>query len=268
MALTPMPIQVPIFSSPSGLIADVWRIWFRAAATAIGVSAPVEAAYLIATVNSTLTAPRNLGLLTTGHLSITVALGVATPTTSATIPSADLSGALPAISGAALTALTSSALSGALPAISGAALTALTSSALSGALPAISGAALTGLTSSQVTDLASGIYTPGLTNAVNVAASTAYSCQYLRVGTVVTVSGQVDVDPTGLGDTQLGIALPIASNFANANECGGAAAAPGIAGESAGILADAANNRATLQWTAVDLTNQAFRFVFSYRVMI
>ncbi len=247
MALTPMPIQVPIFSSPTGLIADVWRIWFRAAATAIGVSAPVDAQYWVSTADATLTAPRNLGLLTSGHLSITVALGVATPTSSATIPSADLTGALPAISGAALTALTSSA--------------------LSGALPAISGAALTGLTTSQITDVASGIYTPGLTNAVNVAASTAYSCQYLRVGTVVTVSGQVDVDPTGIGDTQLGIALPIASNFANANECGGAAAAPGIAGESAGIIGDAANNRATLRWTAVDVTNQAFAFTFTYRIL-
>ena len=78
-----MPIQVPIFSGTSGLIADVWRIWFRAAATAIGISAPVDAVYWTSTANSTLTAPRNLGLLTAGHLSITVALGVATPTRSA-----------------------------------------------------------------------------------------------------------------------------------------------------------------------------------------
>src|SRR5439155_66361 len=56
------------------------------------------------------------------------------------------------------------------------------------------------LGSTDISDLASGTYTPTLTNSVNVAASTAYTCQYLRVGSVVTVSGQMDIDPTGAGD--------------------------------------------------------------------
>ena len=37
-----------------------------------------------------------------------------------------------------------------------------------------------------------------------MAASTAYTCQYLKVGSVVTVSGRVDIDPTGAGDTFAG----------------------------------------------------------------
>ncbi len=236
MSLRPMPITVPIFEKASGLIANIWRVWFRDAATAIGGSAPIDAAYLTATADATLTAPRNLGLLTSGYLKVAVALGIATPSTSATVPAADLTGTI-------------------------------ADARFPATLPAVSGAALTGLLSTQLGDVSSSTYTPILTNSVNVAASTAYSCQYLKVGSVVTVSGQVDVDPTAAGDTQLGISLPVASNFANANECGGCAAAPGIAGQSAGILADAANNRATLQWTAVDVTNQAWRFSFSYRII-
>ena len=116
----------------------------------------------------------------------------------------------------------------------------------------------------------SGTYTPTLTNVANVGASTAYSCQYHRVGDIVHVSGKVDVDPTTtLVLTQLGISLPIASNFANANECAGTAVAPAISGGTgcAAILGDATNNRAELQMTPVDVANQSFYFTFTYRVI-
>ena len=77
----------------------------------------------------------------------------------------------------------------------------------------------------KVTD--SGTYTPTYTHVANVDATTAYSCQYLRVGDEVTVSGRVDIDPTTAAGTQvqIGVSLPIASNFANSNECGGTIAA-------------------------------------------
>ena len=116
----------------------------------------------------------------------------------------------------------------------------------------------------------SGTYTPTLTNVANVGASTAYSCQYHRVGDIVHVSGKVDVDPTTtLVLTQLGISLPIASNFANANECAGTAVAPAISGGTgcAAILGEATNNRAELQMTPVDVANQSFYFTFTYRVI-
>lgn len=120
----------------------------------------------------------------------------------------------------------------------------------------------------DVATLSAGIYTPTLFNVANLAASTAYSCQYLRVGSSVTVSGKVDVDPTLTAtDTQLGISLPIASAFANANECAGCAWAPTLTSEGGAILADVANGRATLQWKAVDVTNAARFFSFTYRVL-
>lgn len=116
--------------------------------------------------------------------------------------------------------------------------------------------------------IASGTYTPTLTNVANLDASTAYECQWIRVGNVVTVSGKVDVDPNLTAtSTQLGISLPIASNFGAAEDCAGAAAASAIAGQSAAILADTANDRAQMQWVAGDVTNQPHYFTFSYTVI-
>jgi len=98
---------------------------------------------------------RSGALSPSGYLKISVGAGIAVPSTTATIPSADLTGALPALDGSALTNLNASALSSGtvngarlpdpLPAVSGAALTSLTAANLTGALPAISGAALTAL---------------------------------------------------------------------------------------------------------------------------
>lgn len=114
----------------------------------------------------------------------------------------------------------------------------------------------------------SGTYTPTLTNVANLDASTAYQCQYLRVGSTVTVSGKVDADPTApAASTQLGISLPIASNFGAVEDCAGTAFASGIAGQGAAIIGDAGNNRAQMQWVAGDVTNQAMFFSFSYQVI-
>lgn len=113
-----------------------------------------------------------------------------------------------------------------------------------------------------------GTYTPTLTNAANLAASTAYECQYIRVGNTVVVSGKVDVDPTlAATATQLGISLPIASNFGAQEDCGGSAFASGIAGQGAAIRADATNDRAEMVWVSGDITNQSMYFTFQYQVI-
>ena len=120
----------------------------------------------------------------------------------------------------------------------------------------------------NVGPITSGVYTPTLTNVANLDASTAYECQYMRVGAVVTVSGKVDVDPTApAASTQLGISLPIASNLGAAEDCAGSAFASGIAGQGAAIVGDAANDRAQMQWVSGDVTNQPMYFTFTYAVI-
>ena len=129
------------------------------------------------------------------------------------------------------------------------------------------------VTEAELALIDSGVYTPTLTHVVNVAASTARQCQWLRVGSTVTVSGIVDVDPTAAGGTELGISLPVASNFGATEDCAGVAHAPtnpadpGAALDSGAVLRDVANNRAGMQWTAVDTANRPKCFTFTYRVI-
>jgi hypothetical protein len=111
-------------------------------------------------------------------------------------------------------------------------------------------------------------YTPTLTNVANVAASTAQVCQYFRVGNMVTVCGQLSIDPTTTATlTTLGISLPIASNFTTAFQAGGTAAATAVADAVAGIISDATNDRATLQYVCTDVTNHVMAFTFTYQVL-
>ena len=113
-----------------------------------------------------------------------------------------------------------------------------------------------------------GVYTPTLTDVANLDSSTAYPCQWSRSGDVVTVSGRVDVDPTTIFTaTTLGISLPIASNFANDYECGGTASHSANAGEVAAILADTANDRASMMWATGVTTNGGMWFSFTYRII-
>jgi hypothetical protein len=118
------------------------------------------------------------------------------------------------------------------------------------------------------TGLAAGTYTPTLSNTTNVAASTARPCSYMRVGNTVTVSGQFDIDPTTtLTATLLGVSLPIASALTTAFQLGGTANATAVAGMSAGIEADAVNDRASVKFIATDVSNQTMAFTFTYQVL-
>lgn len=125
--------------------------------------------------------------------------------------------------------------------------------------------AVTGVTNQY---LASGTYTPTLTNGTNVSASTAYQAQWLRVGNVVTVSGRFDVDTVAATTGAiLRISLPIASNFAANEDCAGTANADGVVSESAAIYADATNNDAQVAWITTTTINHGMSFTFTYEVL-
>lgn len=112
----------------------------------------------------------------------------------------------------------------------------------------------------------SGTYLPILTAVTNVAATTAYNAQYMRVGNVVNVSGKLDVDPTLTGATQVGISLPIASVLSAAEKCSGTAASNSVVSEVAAIDGDTANNRAQMDWITTSLANHTMYFSFQYLV--
>lgn len=117
------------------------------------------------------------------------------------------------------------------------------------------------------TSLTSGTYSPTLYNTTNVAASTAYAAQYMRVGNVVTVSGLVDIDATAATATVLGMSLPIASNLSSSLQCRGVAACVDASENAAAIVGDAANDRALIQYTAASVANVGWSFMFTYLVV-
>lgn len=130
---------------------------------------------------------------------------------------------------------------------------------------------LTSAQQSVVSNIIAGTYTPTLTAVANVAASTAYVCGYIRIGDWVLVQGRVDVTPTAAASTstQLGISLPIASNFAagGSQECTGTAYAVNIVNAGAGILADNTNDRARLQFLSSSTGGHSMPFFFAYRIL-
>jgi len=122
----------------------------------------------------------------------------------------------------------------------------------------------------NISDVAAGTYTPTLTNVTNITASTAYVCQYMRVGNVVTVSGRVDIQGTGTGTTVLRMSLPIASNFTATTQCGGACMNDGTIGNNyrhGSIGADIANNTSNIRIVLAQTGNQTYFFTFTYIIL-
>lgn len=114
--------------------------------------------------------------------------------------------------------------------------------------------------------VASGTYTPTLTGVTNVTGTTAYACQYMRVGNVVTVSGKLTIDYTATGLVQVGISLPIASAISNDFEVAGTGST-GTNPFSGAILGDDTNNRAQFDLQSSSSGGDSFFFTFTYQVL-
>jgi len=114
----------------------------------------------------------------------------------------------------------------------------------------------------------SGTYTPTLTSVTNIGASTAFQCQYMRVGNVVTVSGKVNIDPTTSGIlTELGMSLPVASDITAAQNIGGTFAYSDATTGNAGLIRGATStDTAIFEITPSSNANRGYHFSFTYLV--
>ena len=115
------------------------------------------------------------------------------------------------------------------------------------------------------TTLANGTYTPTLTNGASMTASTAYVCQWSRVGNTVHVSGKADVTMSSGTGSALSLSLPVASNFASDGQAGGTWASSSGAAEGR-IVADDTNDRITLFGT-YSAGSQTVWFTASYLIV-
>ena len=115
--------------------------------------------------------------------------------------------------------------------------------------------------------VASGTYTPTLTNGTNVAASSASISKWMRLGNFVRVSGLVDIDPTATGTTITSFSLPIASSLAATRDLTGGAHDINPTGQNGGISADGANDRAIMSFNATTAAYNTWTFHFDYEVL-
>jgi hypothetical protein len=120
--------------------------------------------------------------------------------------------------------------------------------------------------SSLAVGVMSGVYTPTFTNAVNVAASTPFACDYMRVMNKVMVGCVFNVDPTAAAATDLGISLPFASNLAGNDLSGTCSPTASATERAAGVVADSTNDRASVQWVTADISNHTTVCTFFYTI--
>lgn len=125
---------------------------------------------------------------------------------------------------------------------------------------------LTAAAGNTIPTLTDGTYTPTITNDTNVAASTAYTCFYLRVGGVVHVSGRIDIDATATGDTFWSITLPVASALASADQLAGTFA-DDTGTVSGSVKARPASDEALFRVGVNKWANTGYWFTFTYRVV-
>lgn len=116
--------------------------------------------------------------------------------------------------------------------------------------------------------LIAGTYTPTITNVSNVASSTANVTQYIRVGTMVHVFGQLTLAPTLDADMTARVSLPVASNLANSFELAGT----GIAWATGSpkvceIQGDVTNNEAQFRLDNALGAGLVVSFSFGYKVI-
>lgn len=117
--------------------------------------------------------------------------------------------------------------------------------------------------------LASGRYTPTVTNISNADSNTPSEMQYMRVGNTVTVSGGLMINATtATTATIVDISLPIASNFTADHQCvgtGGSKQAPVISGV---VYANDTDNRATYYFRVGSDTDDVYYYIyFTYYVL-
>ena len=115
--------------------------------------------------------------------------------------------------------------------------------------------------------ISSGVYTPTWTIISNLDAITGFSSMYSRVGDIVTVSGQIAIDPTSAAVVcRARATLPIASNIGATADCMGVIASASF-GEAGAIVGDTTNDAADMFLLAVSASNHTCGFTFQYRVI-
>ncbi len=114
----------------------------------------------------------------------------------------------------------------------------------------------------------SGAYLPTYSSPANIDTVILDSLSYSRVGDVVTVSGELQVNVTlAATATSFLLTIPVTSSFTAASQCGGAGNSPTAVSWSAGINAASGTSTVKVAFVStVSVTQQPLDFIFQYRI--
>lgn len=113
----------------------------------------------------------------------------------------------------------------------------------------------------------SGTYTPTLTNTTNITSSTPGVCIWSRNDSMVTVVGSFTVTTTLAVATELGISLPVASNFTVTDDLNGVGQPESAIATNIYARADATNDRMAVNFTALSIGgNGIIHFTLMYKI--
>jgi hypothetical protein len=117
-------------------------------------------------------------------------------------------------------------------------------------------------------DIRSGTYTPSATSITNIASSTPRKSNWSRVGNIVTVAGSVTITTTANGLTNLGLSLPIASNFGTIYEAAGNVIATTTNAHYGVVYSNVANNYVVIEFAHSGAAGaDDFYYTYSYEVI-
>jgi hypothetical protein len=114
--------------------------------------------------------------------------------------------------------------------------------------------------------IASGTYTPTLSNISNANSLSGNAAQWLRVGNVVTVSGTFTVTPAVSTAIIIGVTLPIPSNISGNTLAGAAGLVQGTSVGAGFVFGDSGADAAQVAVTGVSVAASTVSYTFSYLV--
>ena len=117
----------------------------------------------------------------------------------------------------------------------------------------------------SIKDIYSGTYTPTATAISNITSITELETLYIKIGDIVTVSGQMNIDPTSASTlTELYLSLPIDTNFTSVVDASGSITSS--VGNNGKISANASEDKAIMQFIGANAANSTYAFTFQYRI--
>lgn len=128
-------------------------------------------------------------------------------------------------------------------------------------------------TKSAITDLetlASGTFTPTATDLSGFDSVTPGVALYMRIGSIVTVSGVATIDPSTTGTVQFNLSLPIASNIGNSNDLAGVgqfASDQGASARVVRVIGDATANAANMRFNSAITAAETLTYTYQYKII-